>query len=94
MPLHDFECSTHGLFQKLQAPEELKDFETCPVCEQPARKTFKNFTKGRGGVRVFKPRVFEHIAPEPLMINSREELRQACKKHNCKSIYLEDSFNR
>ena len=94
MPLHDFRCLKCGLFQKLQTLEGLKDLELCPICGGPSEKTFVTFHQGSGGVRVFRPRWFEHIAPEPLYIESREQLRKECERNNAKSVYLEDSYNK
>ncbi len=46
--------------------------------------------KGPGGpyVRVFKPMVYEDICETPLLISSRKELKETCKKYDVTAARL------
>jgi len=95
MPIHNFRCPNCGLFERFQSIDELRDEETCQVCGSTSRKTFELFTHNNGGgVRIFKPMWFEHIAPEPIYVESRKQLREECEKRGKYSQYIEDSYNR
>ena len=34
-------------------------------------------------IHVFQPQFFEHIAPEPVYVESKRQLREACKANGC-----------
>ncbi len=95
MPRHSFKCETHGLFDFTQPLNMVRELEECPVCHILSRKTFETFSSEKGGgIRVFQPRWFEHISPEPIFINSKKELKEVCEREGKYSQYVEDSFNR
>ena len=64
--------------------------ERCPGCSGPAVQTIKKAPT----ISTFKPGVYEHIAPEPLRIETAAELQRACEKHGCFSPALENSLHK
>lgn len=68
-------CDTHG-YQKASVCKECVDaFVT---------------SKGLNGpyIKVFKPMVYEDICETPLLISSRKELKETCKKYNVTAARL------
>lgn len=49
--------------------------EQCPICQQ------KRESEGVH-IEVFKPMVYTDICDTPLLIESKRQLREECKKHN------------
>ena len=53
--------------------------EKCPLCEM----------KREGiAIHVFKPMVYTDICEEPLLIESKRQLREECRKHNVRAARL------
>ncbi|MBT9170385.1 MAG: hypothetical protein DDT18_00726 [Actinobacteria bacterium] len=94
MPVHNFRCSEHGLFESFQASEKLRDEEECPLCGKLSRKTFEAFVDGNGGIRVFRPLLHEHLGPEPILITSKRQLKEECDKRGAYCLGLEGGYNR
>lgn len=43
MPLYEYECPSHGKFERLQNGFDPSD-APCPECKAPARKVFSSFS--------------------------------------------------
>jgi len=92
MPLYEYRCNNCG--------EEFEGFRTiaeryniaCPKCNTPRPEILLG--GNRQQVRLFPEGWFEHIAPEPIYISSRRQLREECEKHNCYSKYLDGYFGK
>ena len=90
MPIHDFLCpNCNKEFEIYQQVDNLLDKVMCE-CGKLADKVWS--AKSSAQINVFKPEWFEHIAHEPIWIDSRKKLISECKKHNCRSKYIEDSY--
>lgn len=86
MPLYDYRCkSCKYEFEEIAKICERYNVK-CPSCSgevdimiNPKGKTLKFFPAG----------IWEDIGPEPLVINNRRELKEACEKHGCYAKYLD-----
>lgn len=38
MPLYEYECSAHGLFEAERPMQRSKEAHECPACQRPARR--------------------------------------------------------
>ena len=56
----------------------------CPDCGKRGKK---EFTVSR--VMVWEPMVYEHITSQPLYIETKQQLKDACKKYGVRAARLE-----
>lgn len=87
MILFDYRCTNcNKEFEDLRPRSDCKE-STCPNCGSKAKRLFtirhryKDFLEGW----------WHDIAPEPIYIKSRRQLRDECKKHNCYA-HLDDGY--
>ena len=85
MPLHDYLCKSCDRTQldvltKHSDPESPK----CPHCGTPMQRKVC-----APRPVLFREGFYEHIAPEPIYVKSRRELKRVCAEHNCTSDYAE-----
>lgn len=96
MPIYDFKCNSCGIQKEISmSVKEYEDYlekggQMWCLCGGGAERVFTSSQ----AIRVFKPDWYEHIASEPIYVESREQLKKECAKHGCKSKYIEDSYNR
>ena len=65
-------CNIHHIFIK---------GKICPMCAEGRL--------GRGpAVHIFKPMVYNDICETPLLVESKRQLREECKKHNVRACRL------
>lgn len=92
MPIYTQRCLKCGnIFDDFRL---LKDFENNPRCQFPDidnkskchGESNRIIVNGGGGINVFKPQWFEHIAPDPIFIESKKQLNAECKKRGLASI--------
>ena len=55
----------------------------CPKCREERKKAV-----GGPNIQVFKPMIYEDICETPLLISSKRQLREECKKHNVTACRL------
>ncbi|PCJ26711.1 MAG: hypothetical protein COA94_04760 [Rickettsiales bacterium] len=83
MPLYDYKCerchTTIEVFHKIK--------ENPPLCDCGS-KLVKLIQPAR--VRMFRAGIYEHIAHNPIQIDSMKQLKKECKKHGVTSAYAED----
>ena len=86
MPLYDYKCDECGHEWEEFAPMEKRHAIACPKCgHSPSRTTFR---AGHAPyVEIFPSGIWRDIAPEPLEITSRRQLREKCKEHDCYAVY-------
>lgn len=84
MPLYDYKCELCGkeqeVFHKMN-----EEAPSCNACNGHLKKLIQT-----PKVRLFRAGVYEHIAYEPIEINSMKQLKAECKKHGVTSAYVED----
>lgn len=84
MPLYDYQCvSCNGITEVFHKIKE--EAPVCPSCGGQLNKMIQT-----PRVRLFRSGVYEHIAYEPLQIDSMKQLKAECKKHGVTSAYAED----
>ena len=84
MILYDFKCASCGNeWEGLENPNELKHVK-CGKCGGTGEIQIGG---NRNQVKLFPEGFFEDIAPEPIYIRSRAQLREECKKHGCYAKY-------
>jgi len=86
MPMYDFICKKCSLEFDGIAKVDDRHKRRCPKCGG-----FTEIKLNVGRYIPFKSGIYEHIAKEPMHIDSKKELKEACRKHNVTSLYLEDS---
>ena len=86
MPLYDFKCEGCGTVEERLVSYEEREKQRCK-CGHPMRV---DWSRGFNYIP-FKEGWYEHITDKPLYIRSKRELREACEKHGCESVYLMDS---
>ena len=89
MILFDFKCKICGKVEEriLKVHDEL---QFCP-CRGVMKKLFSGDS---ANIIIFKAEYYDNIGPVPIFIESRDQLREECKKHGGISRYLEDGYNR
>jgi putative FmdB family regulatory protein len=91
MPLYGFKCSVCGhKFDEARRVAERDNMSYCPECFNQADRMF-NFNTA---IRVFKPFWCKDLDPSgPIMIETKKQLAEECKKRDCTSMYVADSYN-
>jgi len=84
MPLYVYNCT--------RCDEQFEDFSSIAdrglmLCKACGGETRIVPGIGKNKTIVFPGGLWEHIGPEPLEINSRGQLREACKKNGCYAKY-------
>lgn len=90
MPTYSYECSSCDREWDEFARMDDRLLVRCPACGVLARQVIRKAP----AISTFKPGVYEHIASEPLQIESAAELRRTCEEHGCFSPALENSLHR
>jgi len=83
MPLYDYTCSLCGKDQEIF--HKIKEEPPLCSCGNTLTKMIQT-----PKVRLFRSGVYEHIAHEPLQIDSMKQLKAECKKNGVTSAYAED----
>ena len=79
MPLYSYRCkSCDAEFEEIRSIKSRAKVR-CPKCESPAKLTIS----GSGRYHAFPAGWFEHIGPKPLFIETKKQLIQECKNHEC-----------
>ena len=82
---NDMKCiSCNTIVERMCKCEDRKNL-TCTICGDVLTP---QVTAGR--YIPFKSGWYEHIAKEPIYINNKQDLRDACKEHGMGSAYLDD----
>lgn len=90
MPIYTQKCLKCG--QTFDDYRLMKDYEKNPRCgflvidKKCGGETFRQIASLTGQAHVWKPQWFEHIAPDPIFIESKEQLIKECKKRNVASV--------
>lgn len=79
MPYYNYECSKGHEFEAINSIEN-RALSKCGKCGSIGKQTI---SRRPAAVHPFKYGEFEHIASEPLYIRNKQELRDACEKHEC-----------
>lgn len=83
MPRYDYLCEKcDKVFEKVVSIAERNSVKC--ECGKVATKLFTVTP----AVEIFKPMVYEDICEHPIMISSKRQLREECKKHNVKAARL------
>jgi putative FmdB family regulatory protein len=88
MAIYDYYCASCGTtFEEFGDSSDSDDFD-CPRCG-----TWAAQVPVAPGVHLFGEQTFEHIAPDPITVSSRRELREVCEKHECYHPGYMDGFS-
>lgn len=90
MPIYDFECISCNQRQERIVPYDRRHAQYCDICQAPMDLIW---TAGHTFIP-FKERSFPGFPGSPfrdVVVSSKKQLRELCKQHDCKSVYLEDS---
>jgi len=90
MPLYDLECKDCGLVEERILKYSERDMQYCKVCGAPLHVVWH---KGHRFIP-FVPRLFNGFPGEhnrDVLVESKKQLKQLCKEHDCTSVYLADS---
>jgi len=90
MPIYLYKCQNCNAKKEIVKPlKDLDKEELC--CNLPMQRIIPPLTiRDDSLIRGW----WEHIAPEPIYIESRQHLREVCKKYGVYSKYLESGYNR
>ena len=86
MPMYEFKCEKCSTYCERIVPYDERNDQLCKcggVLDVYWRKghIFHPFT----------PRVFSHFGPGEVLVESKKQLKELCKEHDCTSVYLADS---
>jgi len=83
MPNYDFFCKTCG--KTIERMVSIKESESVK-CGKCGEMMIKLFSAPR--LDLFKPMVYEDICETPILIESKKQLREECKKHGVRAARL------
>lgn len=84
MPLYTFKCQyCEHEFETIASLEERATI-LCPICSGPTRGLITG-TK----YHAFPCGWWRDLAPNPIYISSRQQLKEECEKHGCYAKYLD-----
>jgi len=91
MPLYSYKCSQCGqIFDEARRMLDRDNTASCPVCRVDAVRIFSPDS----AVRVFKPFWCKDLDPSgSIYIETKKQLAAECKKRDCTSMYVADSYN-
>lgn len=87
MPLYEYECQTCRLEFEETRSIEARHGATCSRCGSPATLMVPSRPPG---VTSFRPGVWRDLGFDPVRIETPQQLRDYCDKHNKRAPYLED----
>jgi len=74
MPTYDYECDKCG--RKFEEVRMIAERDSVSCCGQKAIRLITI-----GSVITFKPMVYTDICETPILIESKKQLKEECKKH-------------
>lgn len=77
MPIYTYKCECGAVEEVCKTVSEIDRKEVCQCGKEMVRKP------SLPTPHIFKPDWWEHIAPEPIYIESKEQLIRECAKHDC-----------
>ena len=83
LPLYDYGCQECGHEWEGSNTVEKRYEAKCPLCKAGAKIMFKS-----AHIQIFKPMVYTDICETPLLIESKKQLREECKKHGVQAVRL------
>jgi len=91
MPLYNLKCKCTHTFQAFfrKGINIESSCAICPECSSIAYITGRADTINIHSVHFFPSGIWEHIAPQPLEITSRRQLKEECAKHDVYAKYLD-----
>lgn len=84
MPLFDYHCSVCGTTEEYL----VKRYDDAVLCECGRQKDKK---VSLPSIVLFHKGWYEHIAADPIYVDSMKQLKKECKKHGCTSTYALDT---
>lgn len=77
MPLYEYECENQHRWEELRKVEERDERAVCPTCGKDGRPVVPS----RFGRDWFRPGWWEDFDIEPIYVESKQHLRELCKKY-------------
>lgn len=87
---HDFSCTDCNDKERLACWTDKLQEQKCSTCGGDLVLEVER-AKGTSATYIpFKEGWYEHFAKDPIYIKNKQELKDACKKHNMGSVYRDD----
>jgi len=81
MPLYPFKCLQCGHEEDFTLPVEDRDRIEIPCLN--CNISMKRQIAFSQNIEIFKEDVWEHIGHDPMIIRSKKQLKEECKKNGC-----------
>ena len=78
MPLYNYKCPAGHEFEEFNSISE-RATHKCNQCDKTAEQTVST----GGASHSFKLGNFEHIAPEPVYVKRKSQLKALCRQYGC-----------